>query len=137
MTSGLYRQFVTRKAMPTSGISLIIMTGSGEGSKVERMVAQARQARGWTQERLAEAVDIEPVTLSRWETGSRALSLSTLARIAEVLEVGLGDLLDIDREVPEPEHGPDETELLRLFGRLEPDGRKTILGLLRQMTGSS
>ena len=63
--------------------------------------------------------------------------MSTLGRIATALEVGLGDLLDVARDLPEPEHGPDEAELLRLFGKLEPDGRKTILGLLRQMTGSS
>ena len=57
---------------------------------IGQRVAKARTDRGFTQERLAEAVGIEPVTLSRWETGQRAVSVSTLAHIAEVLQVGLG-----------------------------------------------
>jgi transcriptional regulator with XRE-family HTH domain len=55
-----------------------LITGIG------RRVAQARRDRGFTQEALAEAVGIEAVTLSRLETGDRALSLSTLASISKV-----------------------------------------------------
>jgi ribosome-binding protein aMBF1 (putative translation factor) len=36
-------------------------------------VAEARKARGWTQAALAEAIGIESVSLSRLETGQRAL----------------------------------------------------------------
>ena len=39
--------------------------------EVGRRVAQIRRVRGWTQEALAGAVGIEPVTLSRLETGDR------------------------------------------------------------------
>lgn len=96
-------------------------------------VAQARRDRGFTQEQLAEAVGLEPVTLSRWETGHRALSLSTLASIAEVLGVSLGDLLDVTREVPAPAHGPEEAELLRLFGRITLSGRDVVLRVAREL----
>ena len=94
--------------------------------KVGQRVAVARRDRGWTQEQLAEAVGIEPVTLSRWETGDRALSLSTLHAISEALGVGLGDLLDVARDIPASEHAPDETELLRLYRGL-PSGQKDIV----------
>jgi transcriptional regulator with XRE-family HTH domain len=100
---------------------------------VGRRVAQARKDRGFTQEALAEAVQIEPVTLSRLETGDRALSLSTLASIATVLGVGLGDLLDDGRVIPAPEHGPEEAELLRLFGRITPSGRDVLLRVAREL----
>jgi len=102
--------------------------------KVGRRVAEARKARGFTQETLAEAIGIEPVTLSRLETGDRALSLSTLGRISSALNFGLGELLGVDHDLPDVEHGPEEHELLRLFGRLEPSGRDTVLRLLREMT---
>ena len=47
--------------------------------QIGRRVGQIRADRGLTQEVLAEAVGLEPVTVSRWETGDRALSVSTLA----------------------------------------------------------
>lgn len=37
----------------------------------ERLV-RYRQARGWSQRRLAEALDVDPTTLSRWELGKKA-----------------------------------------------------------------
>ncbi len=100
---------------------------------IGQRVAKARTDRGFTQERLAEAVGIEPVTLSRWETGQRAVSVSTLARIAEVLQVGLGDLLDVSRTLPETDHGPDEAALLRGFGRLTPSRRSLVVQILREL----
>lgn len=95
-------------------------------------VAQARRDRGFTQEQLAEAVGLEPVTLSRWETGHRALSLSTLASIAEVLGVSIGDLLDVTREVPAAAHSPEEAELLRLFGQLTAGQRDALVRVARE-----
>jgi transcriptional regulator with XRE-family HTH domain len=100
---------------------------------VGRRVAAARVDRGYTQERLAEVVGIEPVTLSRWETGHRALSLSTLAAIAEALDVGLGDLLDVARDIPAPEHGPEELELLRGFASLPDARRDLVLRIVREL----
>lgn len=100
---------------------------------VGQRVAEARRARGFTQERLAETIGIEPVTLSRLETGDRALSLSTLGRIAEALELGLGELLGVERDLPEPEHGPEEAELLRCFGDLSATRRDLVLRLAREL----
>ena len=82
---------------------------------IGKRVAQARRERGFTQEQVAEVVDLEAVSLSRLETGDRAMSISTLARIASTLQVGVGDLLDTERELPETQHSPEEQELLRIF----------------------
>ena len=104
--------------------------------EVGQRVAQARKDRGWTQEQLAEAVGIEPVTLSRWETGDRALSLSTLHAISASLEVGLGDLLDVARDLPEPEHAPDEAELLRLYRQLPASQQDIVCRLARDLSST-
>ena len=96
-------------------------------------VAQSRASRGWTQEQLSEAIGIEPVSLSRLETGHRALSLSTLNKIAEVLQVGLGDLIDPEREFSEPQHSPQEAELLRLLQSMGANRRKMLLKLAREL----
>jgi transcriptional regulator with XRE-family HTH domain len=100
---------------------------------IGRRVAQARKDRGFTQEALAEAVNIEAVTLSRLETGHRALSLSTLASISKVLDMGIGDLLDSGRELPAPENSPEEVELLRLFCGLTDSQRDVLLRLAREL----
>ena len=104
---------------------------------IGRRVAQARKDRGWTQEQLAEAVGIEPVTLSRLETGDRALSLSTLSNISKVLDMGIGDLLDVERELPAPENSPEEVELLRLFSGLTASQKDVLLRLARELNSQA
>ena len=98
-----------------------------------RRVGQARRDRGWTQEALAEAIGIEAVTLSRLETGDRALSLTMLDRIATAIGVKLGDLVDQDRDLPVADRTPEEAELLRLYGDLGPSGRDTVLRVAREL----
>lgn len=102
---------------------------------VGRRVAQARTDRGYTQEQLAEAIGIEPVSLSRLETGDRALSLSTLALIADALDLGLGHLLGADVDLPTPALKPDELELLRAFGDLSAARKDLLLRLARELVG--
>lgn len=99
-------------------------------------VARARTERGWTQERLAEAIGIEPVTLSRWETGDRALSISALAAIADKLGVGLGDLLDVERNLPFPEYPPEAVEAVRLLDNMDGRRRDLVLRLMRELVVS-
>ena len=101
--------------------------------EVGRRIVQARKDRGWSQEQLAESLEVEPTTLSRLETGHRAVSVSTLGRMAAALEVSLGDLLDVERELPATEHGPEQAELLRGFDKLEAGRRDLVLRLVREL----
>ena len=101
--------------------------------RVGQRVADARRARGFSQEALAEAAGLEAVTLSRWETGDRALSLSALARIARELDLGLGDLLDVDRDIPTVQHDPDEAELLRSYAAMPRARRRLLLRLSKEL----
>ncbi len=100
--------------------------------RLGRRMAQARTARGWTQEQLAEEIDVDPVSISRYETGARALSLSTLATVANALGLGLNELLDSKCDLPVPKHTPEAEELIRIFGTLEPTRRDLILRLARE-----
>ena len=100
---------------------------------VGRRVAQARMDRGFTQEQLSEVIGIEPVSLSRLETGDRALSLTTLALIADALDLGLGHLVGVESDLPKADLAPQEAELLRGFGRLPVQRRDIILRLVRDL----
>lgn len=102
--------------------------------RLGQRVASARADRGFTQEALAEAVGVEPVTVSRWETGDRAMSLSALARVSVALEVPLSTLTDVEQDIPTPDYGPEDLELLRRFGGMSTNRRKVFLALARELS---
>ena len=101
--------------------------------RVGRRVAQARAERGFTQQQLSEAVGVEPVSLSRLETGDRALSLSTLGEIADALDLGLGALIGIEGDLPRPDLDPQSAELLRVFSKLTAGRQDLVLRLAREL----
>ncbi len=53
--------------------------------EIARQVLRLRQARGWTQAQLAEALETTQSVVARLESGSHRPSLSTLDRICQVL----------------------------------------------------
>ncbi len=62
-------------------------------AKLGQEIAANRKLRGLTQNDLAEATNVEPETISRFERGMTAPSLQRLIEIANVLGVGLHNLL--------------------------------------------
>lgn len=57
-------------------------------------VRELRQAKGWSQERLAEAANVNAVQISHIENGEDEPKLTTILRLARALRVRPGDLLD-------------------------------------------
>ena len=53
----------------------------------------ARRSAGLTQKQLAEALQVEAITVSRWERGVTSPSLPRLRRIAALTETTVGDLV--------------------------------------------
>lgn len=53
----------------------------------------ARKRRGWSQEMLAEKVEISSVHISHIETGNAKLSLPVLVNVADALDVTVDSLL--------------------------------------------
>lgn len=60
------------------------------GVKIKKL----REARGWTQEELADKVDVSRVTIGRIEIGHSRPSLDLLERLAKVLKVKVAELLE-------------------------------------------
>lgn len=58
-----------------------------------RRVRELRHARDWSQERLAEAADINVVQLSHIENGLNEPKLTTILKLAKGLAVKTGELL--------------------------------------------
>ena len=64
--------------------------------KLGKRLKEERKKQGVTQEKLAEYVNLSVSHLSHIENGNEKTSLQTIVNIANVLNVSLDDLLDLD-----------------------------------------
>ena len=113
-------------------------SGRGLRAALGHRIARARRAAGWTQAVLAEAVEIESCTLSRYECGVREPPLHVLLDIARVLRIPLASLLGLTDEASPPEGSheepvPDDDELLAAWGRLDGRHRRLVLSVARAL----
>jgi transcriptional regulator with XRE-family HTH domain len=54
-----------------------------EKAHLGEKIRAARAAKGWKQKHLAAEVDVEPITVSRWERGATRPDLDVLRHLAE------------------------------------------------------
>jgi transcriptional regulator with XRE-family HTH domain len=81
--------------------------------RLGQKLAHYRRRAGFTQEQLAESVEVEVATISRYETGATLPSLVTLEALAALLHTTIADLL--------AEEAPQRTEEgERVLAILEP-----------------
>ena len=69
------------------------MEASHESGGVGGRLRTARRSAGLTQKQLAEKLQVESITVSRWERGVTSPSLPRLRRIAEITETTVSDLV--------------------------------------------
>lgn len=62
-------------------------------SALGKRIREHRLARKWKQENLAELASVEPSNISHIERGATKVSLPTLIRLANALEVSMDELL--------------------------------------------
>lgn len=62
---------------------------------IGKRVKALRADRGLSQAQLAEAVGVEPMTISRFENGRAGMGLSNLLKLAEALRAPLSAILDV------------------------------------------
>lgn len=68
-------------------------SGTALGARIGSNIKRARTQLGITQGQLAEALDLENVTISRIETGAQLPSIDRLEEIAKILKISLTALL--------------------------------------------
>lgn len=95
-----------------------------------------RTAGGLTQHRLAEAINMAPKTISLFESGALAPTLTTVALLARALGVRIEELLkaDGDPAVACPD-GAEEVEALDDFRALSPEHRQAVRVVVRGLAG--
>jgi transcriptional regulator with XRE-family HTH domain len=67
---------------------------------------QLREARGWSQQALADVADISKPTIYRIETARYSVTLDVLVSLAQALEIPLAELVSFAAPVPHPEAAP-------------------------------
>ena len=73
-------------------------------------IRQLRKERGLSQVKLAVMADMDPATFNRLERGTGNPNLKTLERVADVLDVGVADLLEEAQAPLPPDHDADDLE---------------------------
>lgn len=91
-------------------------------------LAQIRRSRKWTQAHLAERLDVEPETISRFERGATVPSLHTLEKLAQTLCVSVGDLLVQSSGVPDDQ----AARISAWLSDLKPADRAFVLDLVKR-----
>ncbi|MEJ5152767.1 helix-turn-helix domain-containing protein [Comamonas sp. MYb396] len=92
-------------------------------------IAQLRKSRQWTQAQLAERLQVEPETISRFERGASVPSLHTLESLASVLRVGIADLLAHSSTAPDDQ----AMRISAWLSELEPADRAFVTGIMQQL----
>ena len=79
--------------------------------KIGKFLQECRKEKGWTQEQLADRLNVARRTVSRWETGSNMPDLDILIELSDLYEVGRREMLDGERKSKEMDKEMEETVL--------------------------
>lgn len=114
--------------------------------KIGESIRRLRRERGLTQEELALELDTAASTVSRIENDERTPSLDMLVRLAQSLQVSVGDLFAHVPAAPANPAAPgtaplaletggddDDTALRRYYLALTPDNQRLALDLLKAL----
>jgi transcriptional regulator with XRE-family HTH domain len=61
----------------------MVYSGQMAREPVGERIREARAAKGWMQKHLAAEVEVEPITVSRWERGATTPDLDVLRLVAD------------------------------------------------------
>jgi len=100
--------------------------------RLGRNLAYYRKCAKLTQEQLAEAIQVEVLTISRYETGANLPSLVTLEAVSALLRVSITDLLS---EEAHP-RSDEVKQCLVMLESLSPDERSTAMDVLAALVDS-
>ncbi len=95
---------------------------------------KARQALGYTQRQIAEAMGITNSTYCGYETGKRQPDVTKIKQLADILHTS-GDAL-LETGYAYKNHQPDSpqaAEILSIFESLRPEFQQYALQLIRQL----
>lgn len=94
-------------------------------------IAEAREARGFTQEQLAQAIGTTQQSIQRWETGQVEPKISKIEDISRALGITVSFLLGVDNKHDTAQLTAEENEMLNIMRRVTPYGKQQLLVFAR------
>lgn len=100
--------------------------------KFEEKLVKLRKQNAWSQEELAEKLDVTRQTISKWELGQTTPDMDKLTKIAEVFEITVNDLCDenIDTKNIDDEKENKDTTDTKKVNKNAKNKAKTRLNIL-------
>ena len=96
-------------------------------------LSQARKAKGLTQEQLAELASFSVSEISRIETGRAETPLTTLQKLCDVLQIGLGFLLYDCFPDKTGFTNPTIQQIMELLSSASEEEQKACLEIIKQV----
>lgn len=97
-------------------------------ARVGTAIAEQRRARGLTQAKLAEMIDLEQEAVSRWERGTRVPTLHRLQQLSDALDCSVDQLLQRGSRRPD-----DQLALIGgALDGLDSDERELVVNFVQQ-----
>jgi transcriptional regulator with XRE-family HTH domain len=86
-----------------------------EKQQLGERIRAARASKGWKQKHLAAEVDVEPITVSRWERGATRPDIEVISQVAEATGKPVSYFLG----AADPAPAPDSSALEKAAERIE------------------
>ncbi|MBU9583035.1 helix-turn-helix domain-containing protein [Burkholderia multivorans] len=115
----------TRPTSPTDDAEDALLA-----ARVGTAIAEQRRARGLTQAKLAEMIDLEQEAISRWERGTRMPTLHRLQQLSDALDCSVDQLLQRGSKRPD-----DQLAMIAdALDGLDGDERALVVNFVQQFT---
>lgn len=97
-------------------------------ARVGSAIAEQRRARGLTQAKLAEMINLEQEAISRWERGTRMPTLHRLQQLSDALDCSVDQLFQRGSKRPD-----DQLAMIAdALDGLDSDERELVVNFVRQ-----
>ncbi|MBN3831701.1 helix-turn-helix transcriptional regulator [Burkholderia sp. Ac-20344] len=113
----------TRPTSPTDDAQDALLA-----ARVGTAIAEQRRARGLTQAKLAEMINLEQEAISRWERGARMPTLHRLQQLSDALDCSVDQLLQRGSKRPD-----DQLAMIAdALDGLDSDERTLVVNFVQQ-----
>ena len=96
-----------------------------------KKIQQIRKSRGFTQEKLAEIIEMDSGYICKMETGRHTPSIETLEKLANALHVELSEFLNFDTLI----EADYKTKLFEIIEILPKDKQRQLYKVARALEG--
>ena len=100
--------------------------------QVGARIRELRNARGWSQEELAERAGLHSTFIGQVERGERNLALSNLKKLADAFELSLSEMIELPKGKPTQKRAL-EGELIMRARQLNAAALRFVLRVIEAM----